>query len=370
MERKIKVLFFIESLAGGGAEKVLHTIVKHIDKSKFDITVATVAAGGVYEKPISKSVRYEPIIKTRNRFLYKLLYHLIYFYLPLRVVYALFLPKGNDIEVAFCEGFATKLLAHSSNKNRIAWVHTDMLLNPWTQNIVYPSVKKERDTYLKYSKVVCVSDTVKKSVETKFGVEAATIYNPIDNAEIIRKSKEEVPLPEKRKLRMVTLGRLVEQKGYDRLLKVAKRLIDEKCDFELWILGEGPEKEKLTQDIERNKLNNHIRMYGFIPNPYPYIAASDIFVCSSRCEGFSTAATEAVILGLPVVTTLCSGMRELLGDNQYGIIVENEEMTLFEPLKKIITDSDYLSVLTRKVRGRGHDFGISSLIKPVERILQ
>lgn len=370
MEQKIKVLFFIESLAGGGAEKILFTIANHINKDKFDVTVSTITADGVYANQIAEIAGYRPFIKTKKTLLYRILYHLIYFYLPLRIVYKLFIPKGNDVEVAFCEGFATKLLAYSPNNRKIAWVHTDMILNPWTQNVVYTSIDTERKTYLRYRKVICVSETVKESLMAKFGIEADTVYNPIDSDEIIRKSKELVDLPSKRVCRFVTLGRLVEQKGFDRLLKVINQLKEERCDFELWILGEGPQKENLIHYINKNNLDNYVKLWGFVSNPYPYIVASDVFVCSSRSEGYSTATTEAIILGLPVITTLCSGMKELLGDNQYGIIVENEDMALLEPFKKAIYDRDWLAILTDKAKERSGDFRISSLMKPIERLLE
>jgi len=369
MRPKTKVLFFIESLGGGGAEKILFTIAKSIDRKKFDVTVATVIAEGVYADRISKLVKFKPLMEIHNRLLYKILYHLIYFYLPLKLVYRFFFPKGYDVEIAFCEGFATKLLSFSTNKRKIAWVHTDMLHNPWTQSHIYSSIDEEKRVYSKYDQIICVSETVRESVKTKFGIEADTIYNPIDCDEIIEKSKEKIPLPVKRKIRFVTIGRLVEQKGYDRLLKVVKSLKNERDNFELWILGEGPEKEKLIEYIDKNNLNDCVKMWGFASNPYPYLVVSDVFVCSSRSEGYSTAATEAIILGLPVITTLCSGMKELLGENRYGIIVENKEEALFEPLKKILFESDYLAILTRKAQERSNDFKISSLMKPIEELL-
>lgn len=370
MRPKIKVLFFIESLAGGGAEKILYTIANHLNKEKFDITISTVTTNGIYAEQISKYAKYEPLIKTRNQILYKILYHLIYYYLPLKMVYHFFFPKGNDVEIAFCEGFATKLLSFSPNKKKIAWVHIDILLNPWTQDLVYSSVDEEKRIYQKYNRVICVSKTVEESVKVKFGIDADTIYNPIDSDEIISKSKKIFLLPTKNRIRFVTVGRLVEQKGYDRLLKVVKLLKNEDYNFELWILGDGSEKKSLMEYIDENNLNDCVKVWGFTPNPYPYIVASDVFVCSSRSEGYSTAVTEAIILGLPIITTLCSGMKELLGDNnEYGIIVENEDLTLLEPLRQVISNPDYLKELALKAQKRSGDFKIASLIKPIEELL-
>lgn len=371
MEQKTRVLFFIESLAGGGAEKVLSTIVDHIDKERFDVTVSSVTAEGVYVEQVSKTVKYKPLIGTRNTILYKILYHLIYFYLPLRWVYKLFIPKGNDVEVAFCEGFATKLLARSPAKRKIAWVHIDLLANPWTQKTVYSSVEEEKQVYAKYNGIMCVSDHVNRSFESNFGIAAQTMYNPIDSDEIIKKSKAGVSLPPKIKMRFVTAGRLVEQKGYDRLLKVVKKLKDESCDFELWILGDGADRNALISYISENNLGSYVKLWGFIPNPYPYIAAGDVFVCSSRSEGYSTVATEALILGVPVITTHCSGMEELLGnDSQCGFIVDNEDMALFDPLKKVITDPACLEKLKRNAAQRGSNFRIEFLMTPIECLLK
>ena len=77
---------------------------------------------------------------------------------------------------------------------------------------------------------------------------------------------------------------------------------------------------------------------GYKENPYKYLAKCDLFVCSSYSEGFSTAVTEALILGIPVVTTYVSGMTELLGDNEYGIITSNDEISLYEAIKLLIND--------------------------------
>lgn len=350
---------------------MLSTIVNHIDRDRFDVTVCAVIAEGVYVEQVSRTVKFKPLVKQRKGFLYKSLYNLIYHILPAGWVYRLLIPKGNDVEVAYCEGFATKVLAKSPCPRKIAWVHIDLVANPWTQGIAYRSIEQERKAYSKYSEIICVSDNVRKAFEDKFGIAAGTLYNPIDADAIIEKSREKVALPAKTKMRFVTTGRLAHQKGYDRLLKIVKRLRDEGYDFELWILGDGADREDLTLYINENGLNDHVRLWGFVPNPYPYVAAGDVFVCSSRSEGYSTAATEAIILQLPVITTLCAGMEELLGMNEeYGHIVPNDEMTLYEPLKKALDDKEWLGELKRKAVERSNDFKIETLMQPIERLLQ
>lgn len=84
-----------------------------------------------------------------------------------------------------------------------------------------------------------------------------------------------------------------------------------------------------------NNLTDTFTFLGYRDNPYKYVKKADLYVCSSRREGFSTAVTEALIVGTPVVSTNCSGAYELLGkNNEYGIVTENNEDALYEGIKK------------------------------------
>jgi glycosyltransferase involved in cell wall biosynthesis len=223
--------------------------------------------------------------------------------------------------------------------------------------------------YSRYTDRVCVSESVMESFENRFLLPANTVYNPIDTDMIFSRSRERVALPPKTRIRFVTSGRLVGQKGYDRLLHTAARLRDAGADFELWILGDGMQMETLCDYIEAMDLEDRVTMWGYVANPYPLVASADVFVCSSRSEGYSTAATEAIILGVPVVTTLCAGMRELLGDGKYGIIVDNKDDALYEPLKKMTDDPAIIADLRRRARERSRDFALPAMMAPIEELL-
>lgn len=138
-----RILFLIESLSGGGAEKVLSVLLKHIDKTKFNITLCTIVDTGIYAAEVKKYVNYTSVLGNPQKkgvlgkILYKILYLLIYRILPTQLIYILFIPKKNDIEIAFVEGFCTKILSHSTNKKakKIAWVHTDLINNHWITSV-------------------------------------------------------------------------------------------------------------------------------------------------------------------------------------------------------------------------------------------
>lgn len=377
--KKRKVLFLIESLAGGGAEKVLTTLVQHIDKERFDVTVCAISGGGKYEDEVKKYVRYHAILRepqTRNvlkKLFYVLKHHLVYEWLPLSIVYGLFVPHGNEVEVAFVEGFTTKLLSHSTNREakKYAWVHIDLYQNHWTKN-VFGNRKDEIKAYSQYSRIVGVSDTVVDAFRQEFSeikVPLATIYNPIDSDSILKSSKEVVDIKRPNSMLMVTVGRLEPQKAYMRLLKIMKKLVGEDFDVNLWILGDGTEKEALKRYIDENDLNESVSLLGFHANPYKYLRMGNLFVCSSRSEGYSTAVTEALILGLPVITTDCSGMAELLKGGECGMITENGEDALFEGLKRLLSDETLLEHYRQKAVERGKEFSIGRLMEPIERVL-
>ena len=97
-------------------------------------------------------------------------------------------------------------------------------------------------------------------------------------------------------MRLVTVGRLEHQKGYDRLVRIINRLVKDGVPLELWILGVGSQEASLKQYIHEHQLDEYVKLLGFRSNPYKYIVQADLFVSSSRSEGYSTAVTEALIL--------------------------------------------------------------------------
>ena len=153
------------------------------------------------------------------------------------------------------------------------------------------------------------------------------------------------------------------------LLSVHRQLLDSGLPHDLWILGEGPERPKLEAFIRKNRLADSVRLLGFCGNPYPCLKAADLLVCSSRFEGFSTFITEGVILGKPIVTTDCSGMRELLGDSEYGLITDNSEAALLAGMRNMLTDAGLREQYAARAAERGAAFSARQLTAQTEQIL-
>ena len=373
-----KILFFIESLVGGGAEKVLTDLVSNLDRKKYKVTVISVTDGGVYEPVVKQTCHYDSFLQIEDcrkgiwkRLCYKIKYKLIYA-LPPWLSYRWIVKEKYDIEIAFVEGFATKLIAASANHSskKLAWVHTDMEKNPYA-NASYRNRKAHRAAYEKYDKICCVSQSVKEVFNKMFFDDdrVTVLYNPVDSVEVQRKGQEAVDLVPDTTLQMGTIGRLEEQKGFIRLLDCLGRLKEKGYQFGLWIAGEGSQRPQLEELIKQYDLHEQVKLLGFQSNPYKYMEKCDVFVCSSYAEGFSTAATESLILGKPIFTTDCAGMQELFGPEHCGEIVPNTDEALYTMLENLLSGKWKAADYTDAVVRRSVDFDINKRMQEINKLL-
>lgn len=362
----IKILFFIETIVGGGAEKVLRNLVNNMDQNKFNITVQTVwpCNPNNYLVP---GIRYKSIYRKQN-ILNTIRYRVE---AAFGLSYSLHIKDDYDIECAYLECGTTKVLSSSTNKKavKLAWVHCDLKkLMPDPEAFAKETAKY----YAKYNKVVCVSEKGKQSFVELFGnsIETDIVHNTVDCEEILQKAVDELPNKEAvYHPLVVSLGRLSTPKHYMRLLRAHKKLMDEGVEHNLLIVGEGPDRAELEQFIEENHLQNSVQLPGFKSNPYPYLKAADLLACSSIYECFSTFITEGLILGKPIVTTDVSGMRELLGDSEYGFITDNDDDEFYKGMRRMLLDSKMRSDYARKAIIRGKSFSTNKLVKDTEQFL-
>ena len=275
----IKILFFIENLSEGGAEKVLRDLVNHMDQTKFDVTVQTVWPCDP-SRYLVPGIRYKSMYSSCskvNRLRYRL-------EAETGLAYRLHIKDDYDIECAYLEMGPTKVMAASTNKKakKLAWVHCDL-----TKHVSDPQsfAAKTSQWYSKYDQIVCVSQNVKESFDELYGnrFNTTVLYNVIDDDSVKKKALQ--PLSEKtikRRFTILSVGRFSPQKNFMRLLRAHKRLLEEGIEHDLWILGEGVERSMLEQYAEENSLCGSIWMPGFINNPYPLMLEADLLVCSSK----------------------------------------------------------------------------------------
>ena len=154
------------------------------------------------------------------------------------------------------------------------------------------------------------------------------------------------------------------------MAQIHKKLIDEGLKHNIYIIGIGEDEDRIRKYLKENNLEDTYHLIGFRDNPYKYVSKCDLFVCSSYREGFSTAVTESLVVGTPVVSTLCSGAQELLGyNNEYGLVVENSEEGIYQGLKKMLTDEELINYYKEKAIERGKKFSKQNTVKAVEDLL-
>lgn len=360
------VLFFIPTLDGGGAEKVLVNLANNLDKEKYSVTVQTIFKAGVHSSSLNKDVEY---IAGKTK-AFKGNVRLFKFFSP-EFLYRKIIRKRYDIVVAYLEGVACRIVSGCpySDSKKVGWIHGEQK-NIKAASYSFRSEKEMNTLYNRFDKIACVAETVKTDFESlaSLNKDCVVLYNTNETDEIIEKSKEPLQgFKFSKELNLISVGRLTPQKGFDRLINVHKRLLDCGIKNNLYILGQGQLRDKLTMQSEELGVSKSVHFLGFQKNPYNYVANADLFVCSSRQEGFSTAVTEALVVGTPVVSTNCSGAYELLGNNnEYGIVTEQSEEAIFQAIYKLVTNEGQLNYYRNQATTRGAVFSKKKTVASVE----
>ena len=342
MGRKKKVLFLLEAFDKGGIEKVTLDIVNNLDPEKYDITVQTFWYGGHCQNQVKSHIKVIPFFFRRYvRGIIRLIA-----YLPPKLLYQLFVHGKYDIEIACSDGGAAKVISGSTNPHsrKICWVHMDVV-ERGSKLKEFVDAKTANRIYSRFDLIVPVSEACKIKFETKFGCNypIQVVRNPMPVADILRKSNAFQPDFSRRETTFVCIGRLVEQKGFDRLIHVAYDLKTKLSrPFHIYIIGDGPERETLETTISDLDLNNEITMLGFKDNPYPYLKQADWFLLPSRDEAFPLVVGESLIVGTPVIATDCSGVREWLKNDYYGKVLSNSSKGILSGMEQVLIDPEIL----------------------------
>ena len=366
-----KILFLIPNLAHGGAERVLVNLANNLDQTKFDVTIQTLFDVGVNRQYLQPHVHYIPGARKHfrgNTTLMKL-------FSP-ETLYKHIIHGHYDILVSYLEGPTSRIISgcHEPDVKKIAWIHIE-LPTPKQAAIGFRNPAEAEKLYNSVDKLVAVAESVKSIFKKSLSVNVPidVLYNTNETEKIKKLSTEPVDDPEfdADGIKICSVAKIVVNKGFDRLLRVHKRLIDEGLRHTIFLLGIGEEREKLEAEAKKLGVSDSFKFLGFRDNPYKYVKNCDFYICSSRREGFSTAVTESLIVGTPVVSTDCSGARELLGENnEYGIVVPNDEEGIYAGMKRMLTEPGLLDSYREKAALRGEKFSREETVSAVERMLE
>ena len=306
-----KILFGITSLTLGGAERVLVDLANELSKD-YEVTIWTLYGKGELEKQLNKNVKLKSYMNNTYNEISKLrkIIMTLKVLLLKKEIYKKSIKANYDVEIAFLEGPITRLLSiKNRDTKKIAWVHND--ISKVFGNGVKSKLKKKIDekVYSKYKEIVFVSrDNLKEFEKTYPNIKnkKRVIYNYLDSKSIIEKAKERIEELDKSTTNFVTVARLVEQKGIDRLIKVHSKLIKEGLEHNFYVIGDGPEKQKLQKIIKENNVEKTFELCGRKDNPYPFIKQADYFCLFSHFEGYGMVLEEAKILNKYIVVIMIS----------------------------------------------------------------
>lgn len=324
MSRRIRVMLAVPSLHGGGAERVMVHLANHLDRARFAPMLALGARRGPYLADVRPDVRIHVLGAERARAAVPAMVRAVWALKPDVVLSTI----GFNFAVALARPFLPRRLGVIFREGNSASAFlADVERTSPARAALYRAIY--RILYARADRIVCQSDFMLADLAAHLRIPATRmtrIYNAVDIDAIRARCAEPVVYPG-RGPHVVTAGKLEYQKGYDVLIPAFARVLRASPDATLTILGEGTERGALDALVRRLGLGHAVRFLGFQPNPFPYFMAADMFVSSSRYEGFANVITEAMACGTPVVATECPGpSREVIDEGATGWLARNEDV--------------------------------------------
>lgn len=371
---KIKVVFIQDAMDCGGTTQALYDLALLLDKERFDVTVLAQKPGApwdqkmldggihlIYDYSCRKATK-NPIVKLGN--IWKKLRTASCYRHDGEELLNVICP-GTDIIVSYslwdyprC-GFA-------SGAKSVKFIHGNMKTNPAFRDLIL----RDQALLPRYDRIVCVSSashqTFVEATGREEGVE--THLNPINSEQVCRLAAEKVELPKDLPI-ICAVGRLSSEKGFERLIVIHKRLVDEGIRHRLVLVGDGPDRDYIRRTVEALDAQDTVLLAGYQANPYPYIAASRFLVCSSFTEGLPVVGMEALCLGIPVVSAVPS-VGELFGGETCGLVTENDNESLRAGIRRMLTDEAFYAQHKAGAERRSHYFSGKRMVREVEEMFE
>jgi glycosyltransferase involved in cell wall biosynthesis len=381
---KKKILIRIGSLRHGGAEKVLVTFLKNLPKNQYEIDLLLNLYSGKYLADVPNWINVKYLNKgemiTTNRLkdlpvkAFRVIYQKILKAFPVLLYQFILKGKKYDVEFAAIHGFRDEILnSPQKTSKKIIWIHNDLKkteFHNYTDN--------EFRKFFDFDKIMVIS----QKIEQDFKVLAQNkmendkiirIYNPLDTKEILRKAENSTQnsKPETRNSEplFVSVGTIFPQKGFDRLLKVHQKLLNEGFPHKILIIGDGYDFENIRNLKNELGVSETATLLGFTDNPYPYFKAADFYILSSRYEGFPTVLFEAITLKKKIIATDVSGVREMLEDGKLGCITENSEEGIYVGMKKALENPESFSIYEQNLKAYQMPFNLENAVKSITKII-
>ncbi len=372
---KIKIVFFISDLGGGGAERVLLNILRNIDRSHFIPILFLFKRYGILLSSLPQDIEVYSLKELKGKFWYgfQWLNLLIQFAKHLRkirphVVFSLmWYPNAIAILAKILNGLNFKVIV---SERTSTFIYESRFVN-YLRSLVIHFLYPKADIIISPSKGIAEDLILSYGISKE---KIRTAHNPVDLNTIHERAKESLNHPWYKNGEdiIIAVGRLGKEKGFDYLIKAISFLSKNGIDFKLIIIGEGNERKSLQSLAGELNLENRIDFAGFQENPYKYLSRSKIFVLSSIYEGFPNVLLEALSLGVPSIATRCpTGPEEIITDGVDGILVPPaNEKALAEAIKRVLLDEALRKRLSESGRKRAEEFRVEKIVKQFEDVIE
>ena len=370
---KIKVVFVHYKMVCGGAEQALYDLINLMDKEKFDVSLYLQCPGGewdsrfyrkvpVYYDFSSRQPTKNPIKKIGN--LVKKLQISKAYKNDGEGLLDVVLPEAPDIVVSY-SAWCYDRLPFAKNARCVKYIHGD----PGTNPVYREEAQEKKELLAQYDRIVCVSQAAWEHFREISGLQKGVElhYNPIDSDNVRRLAEEKVDLPTDAPL-VCAVGRLSEEKGFERLLVIHKRLLDQGIRHNLVIVGDGPDRDFLRRLVRALGVEDSVILAGYQSNPYPYMKQSKFLVSSSFTEGLPVISMEALSLGIPMVSAVPS-IGESFGGEMCGLITENDNDSLLEGIRRMLTEEELYKEAKTGAERRSAFFDGKRMVQEVEDML-
>ncbi|WP_263602929.1 glycosyltransferase [Chryseobacterium sp. PET-29] len=353
--KKISVIFILPDLETGGAERIVTTIANHLSRDRFEPKILLLRKQGGYLKFLNRDVEIIDINTERIRHSLKPILREIYRRKP-DIVFSGF-GEVNAYLSLFIKLFPkTKFIARETNVV--------------TRHVTRKEIKFFYNFYNNYDKIIAQSDDMMRDLIRNFSIKSSKIVkinNPVD-FDFIESKLASAQKPESFKLNyknVVAIGNLSARKGFDNLLKVFSRLKNE--NILLHILGDGKDREMLHQMKDFLGLE-HVIFHGRQENPYEFLKYADLFILSSRYEGFPNVLLEAGACGIYSLANNCpGGINEIIQNETNGEVSDIENYEDFsQKILKILHKNHDEDLIKSSIKSR---FSKNIILDAYEKVL-
>lgn len=371
---KKKVLIVAHHLTVGGVQKSLISALKAIDYEKYDVTlylrknrldllplvdervkvIVNDDSAHYYRKPkallLQMNIFLCKLLKVKKR-VWELEKELADWIRSSMMDYEkkrFFDEENYDVAISYVQGYTTYFVANyvmADKKIAFYQVSTDELHDV------------HEEAFPKYDIIVVEHEDIKSLMEIWYPFikgKIEIVENYVDSEILIAQSREKSISRESMKTVICSCGRFAKVKGFDMAVEAAKILKNRGIDFVWYIVGDGPERQKIEKLIEDYNLWNYIKLPGMQTNPYPYIASSDIYVQPSYEEALSIALLEAQMLCRPIITTKTVGGSSMIRDGVDGKVVDIDKNALAQGIEELIHNSEYRNKFIKELEQKDY----------------